>query len=158
MERRRREHIIPWHGCIGVDPGSVSGSIAYVTKEFAKSWPVASMTDREIWELMHLIGPKAEVAAVEQVHSMPKQGVASSFKFGASFGQLRMAVVACGVAFQLVTPNKWQTKMNCKTGGDKKITRELAQRLWPQLKITNNNADSLLLAEYARRHIHEAAF
>ena len=51
-----------------------------------------------------------------------------------------------------VSPVKWQTAMGCRTGGDKNVSKAEAQRLWPSLKITHRNADSLLLAEYARSH------
>jgi hypothetical protein len=41
--------------------------------------------------------------------------------------------------------------MKCRSGGDKKITKAAAQRLFPRMKVTHKNADALLIAEYGRR-------
>ena len=52
-------------------------------------------------------------AMIEQVHSMPKQGVASSFKFGRHYGFLLGVLTALGIPYQTVTPQKWQKAMGC---------------------------------------------
>lgn len=137
---------------IGVDPGG-SGSIAAVGSNgipigFVKN----SSTERDVWE--ELVGWcrkfSGVFAVIESVHSMPKQGVSSSFKFGQSYGFLRGCLVASGVRFTEVSPVKWQTVMRCRTKGDKNISKARAQQVFPQVKITHANADALLLAEYAR--------
>lgn len=88
------------------------------------------------------------VAFIETVHSMPKQGVASSFKFGDGNGFLRGLLIAHKIPFYYVTPQKWQTAMQCKTGGNKNISKAAAQRLYPDRKITHADADALLIAKY----------
>lgn len=151
---KRRTLPMPEGGVLGIDPGSSSGAIAYVLDaREAFAWPIAKMTDREIWDRINQLASIACLAVLERVSAMPKQGVASSFKFGASFGGLRMALIASGLRLELVTPTVWQGKMKCQTGGDKKVTREAAQRLFPGMKITNHNADALLLAEFGRRFL-----
>ncbi len=142
---------------IGVDPGG-SGGIAWHDGERAR---VAKMpaTLQDLWELVDNIrqdsfreGPWAKTTAyLEQVHSMPGQGVVSSFKFGNGFGHLEMALTAAGIPFVRVSPHKWQGALGCRTGGDKNVSKARAQELFPDLKPTHATADALLIMEYGRR-------
>jgi crossover junction endodeoxyribonuclease RuvC len=99
------------------------------------------------------------VAVLELVHSMPKQGLASTWKFGVNYGELRMALTATKIPFKEVTPQKWQREFGLPTlrqcGGSKPAKKnkhkERAQQLFPDLKITHAVADALLLAEFCRR-------
>lgn len=47
-------------------------------------------------------------AFVEQVGSMPNQGVASMFKFGEVYGSLKMICTTARLDMNLVTPKTWQ--------------------------------------------------
>lgn len=138
---------------IGIDPGA-SGGIAWITDG---NPCVEKMPDtlQDLWELIENITgalPHKCKAYLEQVHSMPGQGVASSFKFGQGYGSLEMALTAAGIPFERVTPQKWQKSMGCLTKGDKNVSKRKAQELFPQLKITHATADALLIAEYGRRN------
>lgn len=55
------------------------------------------------------------------------------------------------IPFDEVAPVKWQTAMQCRTGGDKNISKRRASELFPGVRLTHAIADALLLAEYARR-------
>lgn len=90
-------------------------------------------------------------AYLEKVHSMPGQGVASSFKFGRNFGFLIGCLTALHIPFEYVSPQKWQKELQCLSKGDKNVTKQKAQQLFPEQKITHSNADALLIAEYGRR-------
>ena len=149
----RRQIELPELGVIGVDPGRASGCIAYVAGCDAYAWPIKNMTDRQIWDLLERLGKIAQLAVLERVHSMPKQGVSSAFKFGASYGELKMGLVASGVRFEQVSPQKWQTKLGCRTKGDKNVSRMKAEELFPGFKMTHDKADALLIAEYGRRNL-----
>lgn len=137
---------------IGVDPGG-SGAIACLSDEgvaFTKN----SETETDVCDWLVENGLRdgyGTCALIERVHSMPKQGVASSFKFGQSYGFLRGLLIACKIPFEEVSPVKWQTAMGCRSGGDKNVTKARAQQLFPKVKITHANADALLIAEYCRR-------
>lgn len=135
---------------IGVDPGK-SGGIAWIGPDGPSAEPVKNMTDREIYRLLASLADEAQIAIIERVHSMPKQGVASSFAFGVSFGALCMAVAAAGIPFELASPAKWQKDMKCRTKGDKNVSKRRAQELFPELKVTHAIADALLIAEWGRR-------
>lgn len=144
---------------IGIDPGA-SGGIAFIPDNNpAKAWAMKMPeTLADLWDLfIEQIGEDPDHrmlhACLEKVHSMPGQGVASSFKFGQGFGHLEMALTAARIPFTYVTPQKWQKELGCLTGGDKNISKARAQQLFPQIKVTHAIADSLLLAEYCRRTI-----
>jgi len=100
------------------------------------------------------ICPTAMVhCCLEKVHSMPGQGVASSFKFGQGFGHLEMALTSAKIPFTYVTPQKWQKELGCLTGGNKNVSKSRAQQLFPHIKCTHAVSDALLIAEYCRRTI-----
>lgn len=140
---------------IGIDPG-VSGAVAWIDHSgLAGAEKLKGMTDHDIFEILvdlRLAGDQHGVFAVlEEVHAMPKQGVSSTFKFGVSFGGLRMALAGAAIPHELVTPAKWQQAMRCRSKGDKNVTKRRAQELFPGVKVIHANADALLLAEYCRR-------
>jgi len=145
-------------GYIGIDPGQ-SGGIAALDDEgrVLLAAKLAERTDVEILNLLSNIAVNAMGdglvlrAVIEQVHSMPSQGVASSFTFGTSYGALRMALAARAIPYELVSPAKWQKVLGCRSGGDKNVTKRRAQELFPSLKVTHAIADALLLAEFCRR-------
>jgi crossover junction endodeoxyribonuclease RuvC len=140
---------------IGIDPG-LSGGIACVYPEGSVPTVVAHKmpsTERDILDLLMMLKshqPNAR-ATLEFVRSSPQMGVASSFKFGVGYGGLRMALVAAGIPFDEATPGRWQAAMQCRSGGDKNVTKRRAQELFPHIKVTHALADALLLAEYGRR-------
>jgi len=143
---------------IGIDPGQQGGiGILNEAGQYVRSFKFTKQTDADISEmfdyLQDLKGVMNECsifAILEKVHSMPKQGVASSFKFGSSFGFLRGMLAAHRIPWDYVSPQKWQKALSCQTRGDKNITKAKAQRLWPEQKITHAIADALLIAEYCR--------
>jgi len=140
---------------VGIDPGqsggiacihSVPGSIEEVA---AKKMPE---TERDIYEVLRdVCGSMDTFCIIEKVHSMPKQGVVSTFKFGRNYGFLRGILIAQNVPFDEVSPGVWQRHLGCLTKGDKNITKSKAQQLFPTIKVTHSIADSLLIAEYCRR-------
>jgi crossover junction endodeoxyribonuclease RuvC len=136
----------------GIDPGA-NGSITLLETNglpyhqilFAKS------TDHDIVDWLTEFRENIKLAIVEQVHAMPKQGVASTFKFGFAYGVVVGILTASKIPIEYATPQKWQKEIGCLSKGDKNVTKHKAQDLFPNLKITHATADSMLIAEYARR-------
>ena len=91
------------------------------------------------------------VAMIEKVHSMKKNGAKNNFTFGKVYGMELMALTALKIPFEYVTPVVWQRYLKCMTKGDKKVSRQKAQELYPHLKITHAIADALLIGEYLKR-------
>lgn len=139
---------------IGIDPGN-SGAIAYFniyTDRNEIDFIKLSSTESDIYEFLFKYDHYKNVFAyIENVHSMPKQGVVSAFTFGKNFGFLIGLLTALKIPYEFVTPQKWQKAMGCLSKGDKNITKAAAQRLFPNIKITHAIADALLIAEYGRR-------
>lgn len=136
---------------IGIDPG-VNGGIAWLGNGLTPIAIKMPETETDILDTLREIKREGEcIAVLERVHAMPKMGVASMFEFGRGFGALKMALIACEIPFDLVTPQTWQKAMSCLTGGDKNVSKRRAQELFPSLKITHAIADSLCIAAYASR-------
>lgn len=138
---------------IGCDPGK-SGAIAVLTADGRVVVVVRlDTTEHDIVESLRMvIEGRTCRATLERVSAMPKQGVSSTFKFGASYGFLRGMLVALQIPFEEVTPQKWQQAMKCRSGGDKNVTKAAAQRKWPKENIVHATADALLIAEYCRQN------
>jgi len=147
---------------IGIDPGGSSGAIAIIRVEgctieehehieFSKATLLEWL---QILEDEHALEDEGATAIVENVHSMPGQGVSSAMKFGVNLGHIEMALTAARIPFEKVTPQKWmkfygmkKDKNETKTEWKKRL-REKLQQLMPDLKVTNNNADAYLIAYY----------
>jgi crossover junction endodeoxyribonuclease RuvC len=127
---------------IGIDPGA-GGAIALLdeTTDQLQVWdmPTYSLTingkprrviaDYELGRLLRGI-KHARLAVIEKVHSMPKQGVASSFSFGDAFGGVRCAVATLQIPMELVEPSVW--KRGLRVSADKDSSRYRASQLFPK--------------------------
>ena len=136
---------------IGVDPGKSGAMTAVDSEGGLVSLVRLKETPRDVWLWLHAHRDKAAFAVLEKVAAMPKQGVSSTFKFGRSFGMCEAFLVAAGIRYELATPQKWQKYMGCMSRGDKNVTKSRAQALFPDEKVIHATADSMLLADYARR-------
>jgi crossover junction endodeoxyribonuclease RuvC len=140
---------------IGIDPGK-SGAAVFMdeTGQILDKLKFSGATDHDIaetiweWRSTNEGGFKA---MIEKVHAMPKQGVSSTFKFGYSYGFLTGVITTLRIPFETVAPHKWQGAMQCRSKGDKNVTKAAAQRLYPDEKVIHATADAILIAEYCRR-------
>lgn len=144
---------------IGIDPG-MSGGIAMLEKDKPPLVEKMPETERDLFDFLTELYSTVDSlpkAYIEAVHAMPKQGVTSSFTFGASYGGLRMALVAVGIPFETVPPGTWQRAMSCLSKGDKNVTKRRAQELFPSVKVTHAKADALLIAAFGwSKHVGRA--
>ena len=140
---------------IGIDPG-VNGAISIFESGIHHVFKMPE-TLTETADLIHKFSNSLKCAAyIEQVHSMPGQGVSSTFRFGQSYGELRGVVSALQIPFYQVTPQAWQKYLQCPKAekkDKKRVNKQRAQELFPKLskQITNQTADSLLICEYGRQ-------
>lgn len=157
---------------VGIDPG-LSGAIAAVEpKNEELVWvidmPVAGNTvaihllaeihsadDYGPWDVRH-----NDPVAIERVHSMPKQGVASTFTFGQAYGTLIGWFSARGQRIEHVTPGDWK-RAHGLISKDKDAARLLAIELWPDMaaefkrKRDIGRADAALIALHHARTINQ---
>ena len=137
---------------LGLDPGKSGGMVLLDANSTIIDRIIFSHnTDHDIADCIREWNENdGLIAYLEQVHSMPRQGVASTFKFGAHFGMLRGMLIMAHIPFRLVTPGMWQRKLGCLSHGNKNVTKSAAQQRWPDLKWTHAFADAALIAEYGR--------
>ncbi len=145
---------------VGVDPGA-HGAVAALRSD-GQIDHVLRLDEHTLGEVaswLRQTRARIAVAYLERVAAMPRQGVASTFRFGRSVGELRGVLTALEIRWREVTPGAWQRRLRCLSGGKKRVTRARAQRQWPQgyvdhtgrsRRITDAVADALLIAEYAR--------
>lgn len=97
------------------------------------------------------------IVFIEKVHSMPKQGVASSFNFGQGYGLWLGIIVGLGLRHEQVTPQRWQKEMLAGMQGGKDASIIRAQELFPDAPLSrkkdHGRADALLIAEHGRRMV-----
>jgi len=146
---------------VGIDPGQ-SGGIAYIHESgaasFAYPMPVAGkeIDGHTIAALLREWQPS--VVYVEKVHSMPKQGVASTFKFGMGYGVIIGICDALGLPYRLVTPQAWKRQVLAGTTKDKDAAISFVRRAYPHVNLTpgakrkphDGMADALCIAEFGR--------
>ena len=143
---------------IGIDPGA-NGAIAWIDERGKSCVEKMPDTLQDLWELVRDITnfPRSAIdgrkykAYIEQVSSSPQMGVVSSFSFGRGYGNLEMALTAAGIPFERVRPQVWQKAMGCMTKGNKNISKQKAQELFPDKKVIHATADALLIALYGTK-------
>lgn len=151
---------------IGIDPG-LSGAVAVLSGALGLEFtlldtPVAMVGKKREYvavRMVELLRPYAEnsVAALESVHSMPKQGVASAFNLGRGLGLWIGILAALGISCDMVPPQRWKGVMMDGMGKEKDAARLRAMQLFPAasdhlaLKKHHGRAEALLIAEYRRR-------
>lgn len=150
---------------IGIDPG--------VTGAFAFYWPdepqalvafdlptVAGEVDLNTLrrKLASYLQPgDTPLAIVERVHAMPKQGVSSTFKFGAAYGGCRGVLAGMDIPVSLVAPSVW--KRHHGLPADKEAARAFALRLFPntghfERKKDHGKAEAVLIALYGAHRMY----
>lgn len=148
----------------GVDVGK-KGGYAFITEdEQGKRASAYIWSDESFVEDMKRMSEKAMrhngniVCAVEKVGARPGQGVTSMFHFGKSAGYIEGVLTALKIPYQLVPPKKWKKVFSLSN--DKSQSIETCKRLFPNVDLratercrtdSDGKAESLLLAEYARR-------
>jgi len=89
---------------------------------------------------------------VEQVHAMPKNGVASMFRFGQAFGTVIGIAASRHIPLHYVTPSKWKRAMGLDNTAEK--SRLMAIDLYPSFsaqlkrKGDHNRAEAILLGRW----------
>ena len=147
---------------LGIDPG-MGGGLATISDGSSTLIPVDASpmpkTERDIWNWICQTS-HAQVAMIEKVQGYigNAQPGSAMFKFGMSYGGLRMALIAASIPFEEVTPQKWQKalgiaprKKNESKGQFKNRLKAKAQQLYPNEKVTLATADALLIATYCKR-------
>jgi crossover junction endodeoxyribonuclease RuvC len=138
-----------------IDPGAVHAAIAV----FHDAMPVFVDDIRTVNGRLDaaafaraLQDMKVQRCVVENVHAMPGQGVASTFKFGMGVGIIHGVAGALRLPLTLVTPTQWKSFHSLRS--DKEASRDLAIRKWPghnrhlDRKKDADRAEALLIGDW----------
>ncbi len=149
----------------GVDPGA-KGGLGVIHAESGRyirscRMPVIKV-GKPLVDVMRVMDflDNVEVVVVEDVHSMPGQGVASTFQFGRMLGMIDAVVMALELRLERVTPAVWKRYYGISR--DKLSSLSKAHVLYPgrvdwNVKANDGVAEALLIANYwaERRRAHE---
>ena len=134
---------------IGIDPGK-SGGIAATTGDLS----IACKCPTTVADMARMLDSIVDMgnkpfAIIESVHSMPGQGVKSTFTFGQGYGSWLGILAAMKVPYMQVTPQKWMKHYGTmpRIKKDRKHhLKHLAQQRYPELSITLATSDAILIA------------
>lgn len=141
---------------IGIDPGC-KGGIAIIDGDNIMVFPYSDEKYREIFEMYQ--GTNC-LCFIEKVHSMPKQGVSSTFTFGMNYGKILGMLIGFRIPFELITPQKWKKKFTL-IGVDKNASIQKCKELYPNVSLlatersrkeNDGMAEALLIATAAKRY------
>lgn len=147
---------------IGIDPGSSSGAWAAIdhTGLYVGCGDLPTVDGRiNAVELMELVWHDIPThIAVEDVHTMPGQGIASSGKFMRAAGSIEAVAALAGDSLTLVRPQVWK-RFHGLIGTEKVASLHMAREVWPSapLKLAKHHgrADALLIASWLLSHYNE---
>ena len=145
---------------IGVDVGA-NGGIA-VLPDNENDIETYVYTDMKLRELAGKYKDNCKVT-VEKVHSMPSQGVASTFSFGRAYGYILGVLEANGINYTLVDPRLWKGYFGVTA--DKQTSIQMCRKLFPDVNLKRTDrcrtyhdgkAEALLIALYGLRNDRSA--
>lgn len=147
---------------IGIDPGK-SGAFALVVNgelEWVANLPL--LDDRlDIKQVnLAIVAASPDIVVIEDVHSMPGQGVSSVFTFGRAYGHLEAASILANARVERFVPTKWMkpyglTRTGLSKPEKKSLARRLASERWPAVASNfvkvgdHNKAEAALFALWA---------
>ncbi len=149
---------------LGIDPG-LTGALALLSNGGIEVFDVPTMKarvrGREVnWpEVARWVDAAGHIdhAVIEAVAAMPKQGVASMFKFGFTAGGLRGIVAAHFIPVTMVSPQRWKREMGVPK--EKDAARARASELFPShcdlfVRVKDHGrAEAALIALWGRREL-----
>lgn len=153
---------------LGIDPGLRGGLAALdPTGQVIGTWPMplaggevhaAGLAD--LLRSLRCLDTHQDIGGVclEKVSAMPKQGVASTFRFGTGWGMVRGVCAALAIPVVLVPPTVWKKRVLLGFPHDKAGAVQFCANRWPTAELVlpgcrtphDGIADALCLAEYGR--------
>jgi len=145
---------------IGIDAGK-SGGFAWKIGEVIGSQKMPD-TDRDVIELIdeliemsdsqEIPAPRVYLEQVGGYIGVP-QPASSMFNFGRGYGFLIGVVMSKNLSLSLIRPQMWQKIIGTGKKGERSTTqwknhlKDIAQKLYPNQKITLSTSDAFLILE-----------
>lgn len=133
---------------IAIDPGA-SGGIAVARDGVLRTVLKMPDTPKDICDMLNgLRTVHCNVSAIVEKVGMHRQGnnASASCKFARHCGHIEMALIALGIPFEEVTPQKWMKSLGVmpkEKQARKNHIKDIVQRRYPSIKATLWNADAL---------------
>lgn len=153
---------------LGIDPG-VGGAIAAI-------FPSGDIThvnlrdQLEALDWLRALEMQAQLedwgmhAMIELVTGFVRGGgnmANTSFKLGVSYGHALGCFQSLRISFETIPPATWQRELRVPKidtyAGRKRALKMLARNMFPRVRVTDSNADAILIAEYCRRQLARRA-
>jgi len=146
---------------IGIDPG-MNGGIAFINAEMDSYGIKTIRCPKTVHEMAEMFStgvnlssdPENIILFIEHVWSFPGDGRVGAFRFGYNYGLWKGIVGANELDMFNISPRKWQGELDVPDGlkgrERKKWLKEYAESLFPNIKITYNTSDAILIANYAK--------
>ncbi len=158
---------------LGIDPGldgavaliGPTGVVAAITPTLAAGRGGRRQFDTAAMARL-LAGQPIDLAVIEAVGPMPKQGISSTFGFGLGFGVWLGILAALEIPHQTVSPQGWKKVILTGTARDKAAAIAFVSRRFPGVPLLatprsrvphDGIADAVCLGEFARRLMVGAA-
>jgi crossover junction endodeoxyribonuclease RuvC len=147
---------------LGVDPG-IHGALALVDINDSTVPQLVAVLDVPVigtgakerintmlvrdWLAQH----QPDHALIERAGSMPKQGVASTFKYARAVGSLETVVACLDIPYTIIEPGAWK-RFHHLIGTDKEASRQRVLQLFPgshtwfSRKMDHQRAEAVLIA------------
>lgn len=142
---------------IGIDPGA-SGSLCILYENGVTQFVDFADAGLPGYIEINIASEDLIMAAVEKVHSMPGQGVKSTFSFGQRLGELEGMLQTLGVGYELVRPQLWQKTCGVVPKSGKKGIQQTLSKIYPDALLTgpkggikDGRCDALGIAHYLRK-------
>ena len=151
---------------IGIDPGKNGGAaLIYIDQQienvsvFRCPATPNGMVEELSSRIPVSVGKHNAYAFVEHVHAFPGQGVVSTFSFGQNLGQWEGVLASQDINVEYVGPRKWMDIYNTPSKLTrrmrKRYLREQAEIIYPNVKMTFNISDAILIANYGKQTLLE---
>lgn len=148
---------------LGIDPGINGGIAVYIPGQHAKTVKMP----KDMRELRDFFQYYAEnyrpMAFLEKLSVRPddvKDNPGKIYRIQqmlANFEHLKVLLESAGIPYVLVHPISWQTKLKLRIKGQheekaerKRRYKEVAEKNYPEVKVTLWNADALLIMHFGR--------
>lgn len=146
---------------LGVDPGQYGGLailhggrlVKGIRMPIVKIRGKASVDARAVLHWWDDCLVPFDVAVIESVHAMPRQGVSSSFQFGRMLGGIETLVASTGARIEYVAPATWKKAMGL--GSEKRASIDAAKVRFGEVadqllkeQVDDGIAEAALLAAY----------
>lgn len=140
---------------ISCDPGQTGGICIFENNKLVENVYIPQLPDKSVdiitlldwfytWRAVYEHNMEAVSTCMEKVHSMPKQGVSSTFKFGKTTGQLEVLLRTVSRANHTeIRAQDWKKSFGLK-GKNKHEAVDLALSMEPKLFSFNKKQEGYI--------------